>query len=61
VRQLAGQTDWVYSVAVSPDSKKAAAGGWDGRVVIWNLADGKEEKAFLAAPGRALPPAEAKK
>ncbi len=61
VRQLAGQTDWVYSVAVSPDSKKAAAGGWDGRVVIWNLADGKEEKAFLAAPGRDLPPAQVKK
>lgn len=61
VRQLAGQTDWVYSVAISPDSKKAAAGGWDGRVVIWNLADGKQEKAFLAAPGRDLPPAEVKK
>ncbi len=61
VRQLAGQNDWVYSLAVSKDSKQAAAGGWDGRVVVWNLADGKALKTFLAAPGRSLPAEPAKK
>lgn len=61
IRQLAGQNDWVYSLAVSKDSQKAAAGGWDGRVVIWNLADGKPIRTFLAAPGQKLPDEPAKK
>lgn len=61
IRQLAGQNDWVYSLAVSNDGQKAAAGGWDGRVVIWNLADGKPLKTFIAAPGQKLPEEPAKK
>lgn len=57
VRQLAGQQDWVYSLAISNDGQKVAAGGWDGRVVIWNLADGKALTTFVAAPGQKLPEA----
>jgi len=38
---LAGHTDWVYAVAVSPDGKKVASGSADGTVKLWSLADGK--------------------
>lgn len=48
---LAGHTDWVYSVAVSPDGNTAASGSWDGEVRLWSLADGKLIRSFVAAPG----------
>jgi len=50
-KQLPGQTDWVYSVAVSKDGKKVAAGGWDGRVIVWTAEDAKPANTFIAAPG----------
>jgi WD40 repeat protein len=50
-KQLPGQTDWVYSLAVSKDGKKVAAGGWDGRVIVWNAEDAKPTLTFIAAPG----------
>ena len=40
-RKLQGHNDWVYSIAVSLDSKTVASGSWDGEVKLWNLADGK--------------------
>ncbi len=45
--------DWVYAVAASPDGLAMAAGGWDGRVLIWNLKDGKKALDFV--PGRDQP------
>lgn len=51
VRTFAGHTDWVYSVAVHPGSKKVAAGSYNGEVRIWNLDDAKELLKFVAAPG----------
>jgi WD40 repeat protein len=37
--------DWVYAVALSPDGKRVAAGAGDGKLYLWNTADGKLERA----------------
>ncbi len=39
VANLAGHSDWVYGVAVSPDGKFLASGSADGTVKLWNIAD----------------------
>ncbi len=51
VRTLAGHTDYVYAVAVSPDGNLVASGTFNGEVKIWKLADGTVLKAFNASPG----------
>ena len=43
--------DWAVSVAISPDGKHLAAGGFNGQVRIWTLEDGKERNTFTAIPG----------
>ena len=43
--------DWAVSVATSPDGKRLAAGGFDGKVRVWNLEDAKVESTFAALPG----------
>jgi WD40 repeat protein len=40
-RKLTGHTNWVNSVAVSPDGKWAASGSWDNTVKIWDLDTGE--------------------
>jgi WD40 repeat protein len=50
-KTLTGHTDWVYTVAASPDGKTLASGSWDGEVRTWDLAEGKPLKTFVAAPG----------
>jgi hypothetical protein len=39
--------DWVYAVAISPDGQNAAAAGWDGKVLMWSLNDGKKVREFV--------------
>ncbi len=56
LRKLQGHQDWIYSVAISRDSKTIASGSWDGDVRLWNLADGKPIRHFTAAPGYKPPP-----
>ena len=51
IRTFSGQTDWVYSVAFNPATKKVAAGSYSGQVRIWNSEDGKQALDFTAAPG----------
>jgi hypothetical protein len=51
VRTLSGHNDWIYTIAIAPDGQRLASGSWDGEVRLWNLADGKPETTFLAAPG----------
>ena len=46
-------------VSYDPTTKKVAAGGYDGEVRIWNVADGKELVTFTAAPGYKKPDAAA--
>ena len=50
-RKLQGHNDWVYALAITPDSKTVASGSWDGEVRLWNLADGKLLKSIIAASG----------
>ena len=38
---LTGHTDWVYAVAIAPNSQTLVSGGADNNVNIWNLASGK--------------------
>jgi WD40 repeat protein len=51
VRSYAGLADWVYAVTYHAGTKRVAAGGYDGRVIIWNAEDGKPVTQFVAAPG----------
>jgi WD40 repeat protein len=51
LRKLQGHQDWIYSLAISKDGQTIASGSWDGDVRLWNLADGKPIRNFLAAPG----------
>ena len=39
--------------AFRPDGKQVAAGGFEGVVQVWNVADGKPVASFVAAPGLA--------
>jgi hypothetical protein len=55
LKVLTGHTDWVYAVALSPDGNLVAAGGYNGEVRIWKVADGKPVKVFNASPGYVAP------
>jgi mono/diheme cytochrome c family protein len=61
VRTFGGHGDWVYSVAIHPASKRLATGSYNGDVRVFNTADGKLVKQFLAAPGHKGAVASAKK
>ena len=37
-KKFEGHGDWVYSLAVHPDSNRLATGSYDGEVRIWNVA-----------------------
>ena len=51
LKTFAGHTDWVYSIAVHADTKRVAAGSYNGEVRIWNIDDAKESLKIIAAPG----------
>jgi WD40 repeat protein len=51
LRSFAGHEDWALSVAYHPATNRVASGGFDGRVIVWNLEDGKQIASFMAAPG----------
>ncbi|QJW93431.1 c-type cytochrome domain-containing protein [Frigoriglobus tundricola] len=50
-KSLAGLTDYVYTVAFSPDGERVAGGSYDGSVAVWTVKDGALVKAFNASPG----------
>jgi WD40 repeat protein len=39
---LKGHTDWVFSVAYSPDGKTLASGSIDKTITLWDVTTGKE-------------------
>jgi WD40 repeat protein len=51
VRKFGGMTDAALSVAHHAQTNRVAAGSFDGRVIVWNVADGNVISNFLAAPG----------
>ncbi|MEH2353025.1 serine/threonine-protein kinase [Nostoc sp.] len=40
-RTLTGHSDWIHSVAISPDGKILASGSCDTTIKLWNLATGE--------------------
>jgi WD40 repeat protein len=42
IRTIQGHSDWVWSVAVSPDSQTIVSGSMDRTIKIWHLKTGKE-------------------
>ena len=51
IRTLAGHTDWVNAVAITPDGKTIASGSGDNSVKVWNLKSGQERRTFAGHTG----------
>jgi WD40 repeat protein len=51
IASLPGHADYVFSLALHSASKRAATGGFDGEVKIWDTATNKPLVTFSAAPG----------
>jgi WD40 repeat protein len=51
VRTLSGHTDWVWSVAFSPDGRLLASGSWDTTIKLWEVASGSEVRSLTGHPG----------
>jgi NB-ARC domain/TIR domain/WD domain, G-beta repeat/APAF-1 helical domain len=41
IRILAGHTDWVIAVALTPDGRRALSGSWDRTLRLWDLENGQ--------------------
>ncbi len=61
LKTLAGLTDWVYAVAISPDGQLVAGGAANGEVRVWKTGDGTLVTSFNATPGFVAPKVETPK
>ena len=50
-RGLNAVGDWVYALAIHAPTHRLAVGGYDGKITVWNMEDGKQVAQFSAAPG----------
>lgn len=51
LKTYGGHAEWVYTIAVSPETNALATGTYDGKIHLFNTQDGKEVRSFVAAPG----------
>jgi hypothetical protein len=51
MKTLTGHTDYVFSVAISPDGSLVAGGSYNGEVKVWKTGDGAPVLSFNASPG----------
>jgi COMPASS component SWD3 len=51
VRTLSGHTDWVRSVAFSPDGRLLASGSGDKTIKLWDVATGREVRTLSGHTG----------
>ena len=51
MRRLTGHTNWVESVAFSPDGTRIATGSKDLTVKLWDAATGEETRMFRGRTG----------
>ncbi len=51
LRTYTGHTDALYALALSPDGKQLATGGYDQKIKLWDLASGKEIKTIKGHNG----------
>lgn len=51
LKTYSGHSDWVYSLARDPATKRIATGSYDGVIKIWNEDDAKVLVEWTAAPG----------
>ncbi len=45
---LAGHDSWVRSIGFSPDGKRLYTGGYEGRLIVWGVADDQVEETARA-------------
>lgn len=50
LRDFAGHEDFVYSLALSPDEGRVAAGAWDGKIRVWKTENAELVTSFVAVP-----------
>jgi WD40 repeat protein len=51
---LKGHTDWVHSVAFSPDGKRLASASGDQTVKVWDIARGQEKLTLKGHTGTVI-------
>lgn len=49
-RALEPHPEWIHALAMHPETERAAAGCYDGSVLVWDLASGALVKQFVASP-----------